>query len=106
MEAEAAAQTHPDSRFVCAEERYNVLQRDVEETTVRACLRYGLGIIAYSPLASGLLTGKYRRGEPHPVGTRLAIQQRAISDAIYDRIDDLCTFAAEHQIGLLQLALR
>jgi aryl-alcohol dehydrogenase-like predicted oxidoreductase len=105
MEAEAAAQKYPDTRFVCAEDRYNVLQRDVEETTVRVCLRYGMGVIAYSPLASGLLTGKYRRGEPHPVGTRLAIQKTAISDAIYNQIDDLCAFAAEHQIELLQLAL-
>ena len=105
VEAEGAAHKHAESRFVCAEDRYNILERDVEETTVRVCLRYGTGIIAYSPLASGLLTGKYRRGEPHPPGTRLAIQKAAISDPMYDRIDDLCDFAAERQIGLLQLSL-
>ena len=69
-----------------------------------ACAELGIGFVPYFPLASGLLTGKYRRGEPAPPGTRLAGQE--IDDETYDRIEALERFAGEHGHTLLELAIR
>ncbi|RMF71685.1 MAG: aldo/keto reductase, partial [Planctomycetota bacterium] len=57
--------------FVSVQNRYSLLTREVEKEVVPTCARYGLGVLPYFPLESGLLTGKYRRGEPFPEGTRL-----------------------------------
>ena len=62
------------ARFVSAQNEYSLLARDAESELVPACERLGLGLLPYFPLARGLLTGKYRRGEPAPEGTRLAVQ--------------------------------
>lgn len=58
------------ARFVSVQPEYNLLQRDVERELAPCCLELGLGIIPYFPLAAGVLTGKYRPGEPPPPGTR------------------------------------
>ena len=60
------------TRFISAQNQYSLLERAVEAELVPACERFGVGILPYFPLASGLLTGKYRRGEAAPAGTRLA----------------------------------
>jgi aryl-alcohol dehydrogenase-like predicted oxidoreductase len=57
---------------VSAQNEYSLLKRDVEEELLPTCERLGVGMLPYFPLASGLLTGKYRRGEPPPEGSRLA----------------------------------
>ncbi len=58
------------ARFVSVQPEYNLLVRDIERELVPCCLEFGLGIIPYFPLAAGVLTGKYRPGEPVPAGTR------------------------------------
>ena len=58
------------AHYVSVQPEYNLFDRDVERELVPACLEFGLGIIPYSPLAGGVLTGKYRPGEPPPEGTR------------------------------------
>ena len=68
-----------------------------------ACERLGVGFIPYFPLASGLLTGKYRRGEPAPEGTRL--HGREIEDAKLDRVERLEAFASERGHTLLEVAI-
>ena len=65
--------------YVSEQSKYSWLERDAEEELLPTCRRLGLGFIPYFPLASGLLTGKYRRGEPTPEGTRL--HGREIDDA-------------------------
>ena len=82
--------------------RYSLLERGAEEEVLPACAELGIGFVPYFPLASGLLTGKYRRGEPAPPGTRLAGQE--IDDETYDRIDALERFAAQRGRSLLELA--
>ncbi|MFL6014815.1 MAG: aldo/keto reductase [Gaiellaceae bacterium] len=82
--------------------RYSLLERGAEEEVLPACAELGIGFVPYFPLASGLLTGKYRRGEPAPQGTRLEGQE--IDDETYDRIDSLQHFAAERGRSLLELA--
>ena len=82
--------------------RYSLLERGAEDDVLPACAELGIGFVPYFPLASGLLTGKYRRGEPAPPGTRLAGQE--IDDETYDRIEALERFADEHGHSLLELA--
>jgi aryl-alcohol dehydrogenase-like predicted oxidoreductase len=93
--------------FVSAQNFYNLLERNVERELVPACNAYGLGVLPYFPLASGLLTGKYRRGEAAPEGTRLAAARfkSALTDKNFDRVEKLAGFAADAGHSLLELAI-
>ena len=66
----AAVGGHPP--FISAQNQWSLLQRRAEADVVPAARHFGLGVLPFSPLANGLLTGKVRRGQPVPVGTRLA----------------------------------
>ena len=92
--------------FVSAQNHLNLLERDVLREVIPACDHFGLGMLPYFPLASGLLTGKYRRGEPAPSGTRLASARaaRALNERNFDRVDALAAFAEERGRTLLELA--
>ena len=68
-QADAFARSSSLHRFVSAENEYSLLERGAEEELLPVCVRLGIGVLPYFPLASGLLTGKYRRGEPAPAGT-------------------------------------
>lgn len=83
--------------------RYSLLYREAEKDVLPACAELGIGFVPYFPLASGLLTGKYRRREPAPTGTRLADQE--IDAETFDRIEALARFATEHDRSLLELAI-
>jgi len=93
--------------FVSAQNFYNLLERNVERELVPACNAYGLGLLPYFPLASGLLTGKYRRGEAAPEGTRLAAARfkSALTDKNFDRVEKLAGLAADAGHSLLELAI-
>jgi aryl-alcohol dehydrogenase-like predicted oxidoreductase len=67
-DAERIARERGLSRLVSAQNRYSLLERDAERELLPTCERLGIGVLPYFPLASGLLTGKYRRGEPAPGG--------------------------------------
>lgn len=96
------------SRFVSAQNLYSLLERDVEREVLPACEHFGLGFLPFFPLASGLLSGKYRRGEPPPAGTRLqawgARGEAAMTDANFDRIEALESWARERGHTILELA--
>jgi aryl-alcohol dehydrogenase-like predicted oxidoreductase len=106
-DAEWTARTRGYQRFVSAQNQYNWLERGVEEDLMPALRQYGIGLLPYYPLASGLLTGKYRRGEPPPTGSRIQAwgQQAALTDATFDVLESLEAFAAERGIGLLDVAI-
>jgi aryl-alcohol dehydrogenase (NADP+) len=72
VEAQWAAQRRNTERFVCEQPQYSIFARSVEEAVLPACQRHGMGVIPWSPLAGGWLTGKYRRNEPAPAGSRYA----------------------------------
>jgi aryl-alcohol dehydrogenase-like predicted oxidoreductase len=97
------ARTRGWERMISAQNHYSLLERGAERELVPACLRAGVGLLPYFPLASGLLTGKYRRGAPPPAGARLAGGD--IPDATYDRLEALEAFAAERGRSLLELAI-
>jgi aryl-alcohol dehydrogenase-like predicted oxidoreductase len=103
-EAEAA---HANgARFVSVQNEYSLLKRDVERDVLPECERAGLTFLPYFPLASGLLTGKYRRGEPAPSGSRLAGGGRAnqLSDQNLAIVEELIRFAEAHGHTILELA--
>jgi aryl-alcohol dehydrogenase-like predicted oxidoreductase len=89
--------------YVSEQSEYSWLERDAEEKLLPTCRRLGLGFIPYFPLASGLLTGKYRRGEAAPEGTRL--HGREIDDEEHNRIEALEAFAEERGVSLLEVAI-
>lgn len=63
---------HNLARLACVQPLYNIVNRDAEVELLPLAQRHGLGVVTYSPLARGVLTGKYRLGEPHPEGSRAA----------------------------------
>jgi aryl-alcohol dehydrogenase-like predicted oxidoreductase len=85
--------------------RYNLLERDAEKDVVPRCAELGVAFIPYFPLASGLLSGKYRRGEPPPAGSRLENRREALSDEAFDRIERLEDFASARSHSLLEAAI-
>jgi aryl-alcohol dehydrogenase-like predicted oxidoreductase len=89
--------------YVSEQSEYSWLAREAERELLPTCARLGLGFIPYFPLANGLLTGKYRRGQPAPEGTRL--QGREISQEQYDQIEALEAFARERGLTLLEVAI-
>ncbi|WP_432994922.1 aldo/keto reductase [Dactylosporangium sp. CA-233914] len=93
--------------FVSAQNRYSLLDRSVEAELVPALERFGLGLLPFFPLEMGLLTGKYRRGDAPPAGTRLARagMERVLADAPWDRIERLAAFAEERGLDLLTVAV-
>ncbi len=102
-EADGLAREHSSNRFVSAQNEYSLLERSVEEELLPVCERLGIGVLPYFPLASGLLTGKYRRGEPAPAGTRLALRPERLTDEVFDQVEALEAFAKERGHTLLEL---
>jgi aryl-alcohol dehydrogenase-like predicted oxidoreductase len=84
---------------------YSLLERDAERAVLPRCRELSVGFVPYFPLASGLLTGKYRRGEPPPEGTRLAARPEVLRDEAFDRIEALEAFARERGLSLLELSI-
>ena len=81
--AEEAARREGGARFVSVENEYSVLHREPERDVLPECERLEVAFIPYFPLASGLLTGKYRKGQPAPEGSRL--QSRRGDSLLMDR---------------------
>lgn len=106
-DADWTARSEGLNRFVSAQNHYNLLDRRIEREVLPACERFGLGMLPYFPLASGLLTGKYERGRPAPEGTRLNGERgtMALTDANFDVVEKLAEFAADRGHTLLELAM-
>ena len=107
---EAEAAVHPDAaRFVSVQNQWNLLHREDELDAVPECEREGMAYLPYFPLASGLLSGKYARGESPPPGTRLvhfgSDGGGLLSDRNFDIVDSLSHWAAERGRTLLELAV-
>ncbi|HEX3884237.1 MAG TPA: aldo/keto reductase [Stellaceae bacterium] len=94
--------------FVCCQERYNLIERDLDTALAPVIAQYGLGLIPFSPLFNGLLTGKYRRNTPMPEGARLTttprIAERTLTDANWEKVEALVGFCERRGCSLLDLA--
>jgi aryl-alcohol dehydrogenase-like predicted oxidoreductase len=104
-EVDALAREHGWARPVSAQNRYSLLHREAEDELLPVCERLGLGFLPYFPLASGLLTGKYRRGEERPQGTRLSARDEVFTEETFDQLDALEAYAAEHGVSMLHVAI-
>jgi len=109
MLAEATAAAPPGGpRFVSVQNQYNILSREPEDGVLEECERTAMAFLPYFPLASGLLSGKYRAGEPPPEGTRLAAMgdraARQLTDERLAQVAALDALARSHGHSVLDLA--
>jgi aryl-alcohol dehydrogenase-like predicted oxidoreductase len=106
-DAEWVARSRGLERFVSAQNEYSLLERGVEDELVPALLEYGIGLLPFYPLANGLLTGKYRRGEPAPAGSRIEAwgRESLLTDAMFDELEGLEAFAQSRGVHLLDVAI-
>jgi aryl-alcohol dehydrogenase-like predicted oxidoreductase len=104
-EADTVARERGVTRFAAIQNEYSLLVRDPERDVLPACERLGIGFVPYFPLASGLLTGKYRRGEAGPSGARLSDREQIASDEQFDLLDGLQRYADARGVSLVDLAI-
>jgi aryl-alcohol dehydrogenase-like predicted oxidoreductase len=104
-EADAVARERGFARFTSIQNQYSLLVRDPEPEVLPTCERLGLGFVPFFPLASGLLTGKYRRGEAAPAGTRLAGRAEVATDGQFDVVEALERYASDRGIPLTDVAI-
>jgi len=97
-----AAGTTP---FISAQNHWSLLERDAETEVLPASVNFGLGVLPYFPLANGLLTGKVRRGGPVPANSRLAGRDGYITDAKLDKVEALISWADQHDVTILDVAI-
>jgi aryl-alcohol dehydrogenase-like predicted oxidoreductase len=108
VEAERVATDKGWARFCGTQIEWNLLNRAVEDEVVPAARAAGVGIVPYFPLASGMLTGKYKRGEEFPEGSRfdaMSFFAHVVTDENHDRVDALTAIAEERGHSLLELAI-
>jgi aryl-alcohol dehydrogenase-like predicted oxidoreductase len=107
-EADASARKLGVTRFICAQDELSLIKRHIERDRVPAMQRDKIALVPYFPLASGLLTGKYRRGAPVPAGTRLAAKNR-LSDLFWTQENleltyRIVEFCEQRKLNMLDVA--
>ncbi|MCX4091935.1 aldo/keto reductase [Nocardia sp. alder85J] len=116
VEAQWAAARRRTERFVCEQSQYSIFARSVEQAVLPACARHRMAMIPWSPLAGGWLTGKYRRGEKAPAGSRfdpaspfmrgsVSTEEERTSPARFDAVEALRVIADQAGVSLTALAL-
>ncbi|HEY3397364.1 MAG TPA: aldo/keto reductase [Armatimonadota bacterium] len=109
MEALMVARERGLNRFVCEQPPYHLLDRRLEKELVPFAQTWGVGLIPWSPLAGGMLTGKYRRGEPLPADSRFGRNpdwgKRVLQDRVFDAVEAVVALAAEKSCTPAQLSL-
>ncbi|HMF04136.1 MAG TPA: aldo/keto reductase [Acidimicrobiia bacterium] len=111
VEAQWVAERRGRERFRCEQPPYSILVREVERSVLPACRRYGMGVIPWSPLAGGYLTGRYRKGGDIPAGSRLSNRnfederERAIHERRLDAVEELLKVAADAGVSVTHLAM-
>jgi aryl-alcohol dehydrogenase-like predicted oxidoreductase len=105
------SRTNNLARFIACEDEYSLLARGIEKELMPAMTAHGIGLLPYYPLASGLLTGKYKRGAPLPADSRFAVITERnyvgqfMTDANMNRLEKLTAFAAQRGYTLLDIAM-
>ncbi|MGI8768862.1 MAG: aldo/keto reductase [Propionibacteriaceae bacterium] len=105
VDADWVAQTSGYEPFISAQNHYSWLHRGVESELVPALEHTAQSMLPYFPLASGLLTGKYKRGETAPHGSRLATNADRLAAANFDTIEAIQAFADQREVTMLQVAI-
>ncbi len=106
-QADMLAEFRGWSPFVAVQSHYHMLERDIEREVMPYCRHSGMGLIPYFPLAGGFLTGKYKRNEPAPAGSRgerSSYVQQYMTPENYDKVERLTAWAAERERSMNELA--
>jgi len=103
--ADAAHKAAARSAFISAQNHWSLLERAVEAEVVPAARHFGQGVLPYFPLANGLLTGKVRRGQAPPAGSRIAARTALITDDKLDKVEALISWGADRGVSLLEIAI-
>ena len=105
--AEWTARTRGYEHFISVQNEYSLLDRSIEADVIPACLEYGVGVLPYFPLASGVLTGKYQRGADVPKDSRLAAwgMTGSLTDERFDVVEALQSYAADRGVSLVDVAI-
>lgn len=101
---------HNLHRFACVQPLYNLVNRDIEVELLPLCKEHGLGVVSYSPLARGILSGKYKAGEPFPEGSRAArndvrMRQAELRDESLDVAQQLTAYCEKKGVATSHFAL-
>lgn len=110
MEALATSDRLNLHRFCCVQPLYNIVNRDIEVELLPLCQEYGIGVVSYSPLARGILTGKYKAGEPFPEGSRAArndkrMKQAELREASFDVAQKIGEHCRKKGVAVSRFAL-
>lgn len=106
VEAQWVAERRGLARFRTEQPPYSILNRSIEREVLPTCQRYGMGVMAWSPLAKGMLTGRYRKGQPRPDTLRARFMPKAMSDeGSLDVVEQLIPLAESAGISLMHMAL-
>jgi aryl-alcohol dehydrogenase-like predicted oxidoreductase len=109
VEAQWTARQLGLAGFISCQDEYSLLTRDIDRDVIPAAAAYGMGLLPFFPLASGLLSGKYRRGAPLPAGSRIANSERTASrvltEANWAKTEALIGFAEARGHSVLELAV-
>jgi aryl-alcohol dehydrogenase-like predicted oxidoreductase len=97
-------------RFACVQPLYNIVNRDIEVELLPMCKAYGVGVVSYSPLARGILSGKYKAGEPFPAGSRAArndkrMRQAELREASFLVAEEIRRHCENKKVAMSQFAL-
>lgn len=109
VEAQWTAKSHGLNHFVACQDEYNLCRRRLEHELQPAMQAYGLGLIPHTPLAAGLLSGKYQRNAPMPAGARMTREKRQadrwINNANWEIVERLTAVCEARGHSLLELAM-
>jgi aryl-alcohol dehydrogenase-like predicted oxidoreductase len=106
VEAQWVAERRGLARFRTEQPPYSILNRSIEREVLPTCQRFGMGVMAWSPLAKGMLTGKYRKGQQLPQSMRVRYFPNAMSDAAsLDKVEQLIPLAESAGISLIHMAI-
>jgi aryl-alcohol dehydrogenase-like predicted oxidoreductase len=105
QEADTIARERDLTAFTAIQNEYSLLAREAENDALPVCKRLGLGFVPFFPLASGLLTGKYRPGEAGPEGARLSDRDHIATDTQFALIAALQQYADAHGVSLVDVAI-
>ena len=104
-EADAVARENSLTPFTAVQNEYSLLAREAEDDVLPVCEELGIGLVPYYPLASGLLTGKYRRGQPGPAGARLSDRDEIATGEQFTIVEALQRYADERGLSLVDVAI-
>jgi len=106
VEAQWVAERRGVARFRTEQPPYSILNRSIEREVLPTCQRYGMGVMAWSPLAKGMLTGKHRKGEQQPDSLRAKFFPKAMTDeGSLDKVERLIPLAQGAGMSLMHMAL-